>query len=279
VVITVNASNSNISDPIASPVAGTYETAQSITLAAEGSSSIRYSTISIPEDCSSGTSYSSSISVATSETIYVRACDSENNSSTGSFAYVISSNNDTPTYMKYSTTSMPANCLSGTLYSDSMTFPSSTRVYVRVCNSLNNASISTFEFITPSNITGRSGGSMQVNKKNIVTDKIVLPVINTLNPVVDLNKTKDQKISYIQKITKDLKFGMKNNKEIKSLQLFLAEQSLGPSAKALMKHGLTNNFGILTKNALAEWQKINNVYPASGYFGPKTRAKIKLLNL
>lgn len=79
------------SNPVASPIAGRYITSpQSVTLSATGSDSIRYSTSSTPADCSSGTLYSDStpIIVSSSETIYVRACNS-GGSSTGSFAYVI----------------------------------------------------------------------------------------------------------------------------------------------------------------------------------------------
>ena len=79
-------------------------------------------------------------------------------------------------------------------------------------------------------------------------------------------------------MTKDLKLGMKN-KDVKILQSFLINQNKGPFALALKKHGATNNFGALTKLALEEWQKTNSVIPSTGYFGTKTRAKIKLLNL
>ncbi len=77
--------------PIASPVSGTYTGTQSVTLSASGSNSIRYSFSGIPADCSSGTSYTGPISVSTTKTIYVRACDSSGDSSTSSFAYIIHS--------------------------------------------------------------------------------------------------------------------------------------------------------------------------------------------
>jgi len=85
--------------------------------------------------------------------------------------------------------------------------------------------------------------------------------------------------SEIQKVIKNLKFGMTNNTDIKILQQFLINQNKGPAALALKNHGVTNNFGKLTKFALAEWQKVNNITPSAGYFGSKTRALIKLLNL
>ena len=78
------------STAIATPVAGTYSTTQSITLTSAGSDSIRYSITETPATCSAGTLYTTPISVSTSQTIYVRACDTLNNSSTTNFAYVIS---------------------------------------------------------------------------------------------------------------------------------------------------------------------------------------------
>ncbi len=76
--------------PVATPSAGTYSGTQSVTLTSSGSDSIRYSTSVAPADCSSGTLYSGAISVASSETVYVRACKSSNStSSTASFIYTI----------------------------------------------------------------------------------------------------------------------------------------------------------------------------------------------
>ena len=83
--------------PTGTPVAGTYNTTQSVSLTATGSTSIRYSTSAIPTNCSSGTLYSTPISISTSQTIYARACNSLGNSSTATLVYVIGENDDTPT--------------------------------------------------------------------------------------------------------------------------------------------------------------------------------------
>ena len=76
--------------PVATPAAGTYSSAQMVTIESTNSDSIRYSTSGIPADCSAGTLYSGAIAVSNSEIIYVRACDILNNSSTASFEYLIS---------------------------------------------------------------------------------------------------------------------------------------------------------------------------------------------
>jgi peptidoglycan hydrolase-like protein with peptidoglycan-binding domain len=62
--------------------------------------------------------------------------------------------------------------------------------------------------------------------------------------------------------------------DVKQLQLFLIAQSSGPAAQRLAKHGATSVFGMLTFNALIEFQESVGISPASGYFGPKTRAYV-----
>lgn len=64
----------------------------------------------------------------------------------------------------------------------------------------------------------------------------------------------------------NLRFGSKGT-EVKKLQEFLVEQNLysGP---------ITGNFFSLTLKALKNFQSANNILPASGYFGPLTRAKV-----
>lgn len=92
--IIVVADNTPPSTPTVTPSAGTYNSTQSVTLSAAGSDYIKYSLIETPATCSTGTLYSDStpISVATSQTIYVRACDNAGNSSTENFAYIITTN-------------------------------------------------------------------------------------------------------------------------------------------------------------------------------------------
>lgn len=119
-----------------------------------------------------------------------------------------------------------------------------------------------------------SSGSRPIFLDNTATSKAIVTSVTPNTSVVAILST----ISDIQKITQDLKFGM-TNPDVKILQLFLIAQSKGPQAKALAIHGGTNYFGKLTKLALSEWQKANNITPNSGYFGPKTRTKIKDLNL
>jgi hypothetical protein len=73
--------------------------------------------------------------------------------------------------------------------------------------------------------------------------------------------------------TRDLTLGM-TGADVKQLQTYLVAQHSGPAARALKAHGLTKNFGALTRSALVEFQKKVGIKPASGYCGPKTRAYV-----
>lgn len=80
-----------LNQPTASPVAGTYTSAQSVTLASAQATKIRYTTNgSNPACVNSGSTYSSAISVGSSQTIRAIACDAQDNATAiASFAYTI----------------------------------------------------------------------------------------------------------------------------------------------------------------------------------------------
>jgi hypothetical protein len=65
--------------------------------------------------------------------------------------------------------------------------------------------------------------------------------------------------------------------DVNALQKLLIREHAGVAAQALEKHGTTDYFGPLTFNALKEFQKYAGIVPASGYFGPLTRAYIAKL--
>ncbi len=267
--------------PLSSLTPKTYYSSQSVVLSSVGSNYIRYAIDATPSSCSSGILYAGAIAVSDSQTIYVRACDDAGNSSIASFAYIISAGGSgeviTTTYMKYSTVSMPVDCLDGTLYTQALSFTPAQKIYIRVCNSLNDSSISTFEYITPGSIGNTSGGGSSSGYRPPVVVSPVVPIA-IISPVINPVEIKTTSNVEIIKVTKDLKFGIKNN-DVKILQLFLIKENEGPNSRKLSLNGATNYFGKLTKLALSEWQKANKVYPSAGYFGSISRAKIKLLNL
>ncbi|MHB1117957.1 MAG: ice-binding family protein [Minisyncoccota bacterium] len=61
---------------------------------------------------------------------------------------------------------------------------------------------------------------------------------------------------------------------INNLQNFLISENKGPAARALAANGTTENFGALTRAALAEFQASVGISPALGNFGAITRAYI-----
>ncbi len=73
--------------------------------------------------------------------------------------------------------------------------------------------------------------------------------------------------------TRNLSLGM-SGADVKNLQKVLIAQASGPAASKLKAHGTTMTFGILTYNALREFQMKAGIVPASGYFGLKTRAYV-----
>ena len=186
--------------------------------------------------------------------------------------------------IKYSISSLPTNCSTGTLYTEPVPVTTSQTIYVRACDLAGNSSTAVFNYIisvvtenyivpVPTAVIPRGGSHLIVNT-------IKAPILESANLIV--SKTKSSlAISGISKIIEtknNLSSGMRGE-NIRTLQLFLIKQDKGPNAKSLASHGVTNIFGLLTKRALIEWQKANKILPATGNFGPKTKAKIKLLNL
>jgi peptidoglycan hydrolase-like protein with peptidoglycan-binding domain len=60
---------------------------------------------------------------------------------------------------------------------------------------------------------------------------------------------------------------------VNALQSYLIQEDTGPAAQRLKVHGTTDYFGILTYNALVEFQASVGIH-GTGYFGPITRAYV-----
>ncbi|HEY5591322.1 MAG TPA: peptidoglycan-binding protein [Paludibacter sp.] len=176
--------------PIATPSSGIYNSTQTVLLTADGSDSIRYSTSETPADCSADTLYSDStpIVVSSTQTIYVRACDLANNSSTGSFTYTLDTTPpETPTatpsagsfnstqsvtlsatssdYIKYDT-SLVTSCSAGISYEGPISIPSSETIYVLACDNAGNSSTQSFAYVISPVISHSSGGSSVSSRFN-----------------------------------------------------------------------------------------------------------------
>ena len=78
-------------------------------------------------------------------------------------------------------------------------------------------------------------------------------------------------------LTRNLDIGATGD-DVKALQVFLNGHGFVIVSSGAGSPGSeTTRFGGLTRAALAKFQKANNISPAAGYFGAKTRAKINEL--
>jgi hypothetical protein len=78
----------------------------------------------------------------------------------------------------------------------------------------------------------------------------------------------------ISNISRDLSLGIQGD-DVKTLQEFLIIQNVGEKALKLKTNGTSNYFGVLTKDALSEYQTKYKILPANGYFGKITRDFLK----
>ena len=73
----------------------------------------------------------------------------------------------------------------------------------------------------------------------------------------------------------NLTVGSTLGSEVKALQQFLnAHGYTVATTGAGSKNNETTKFGAATKAAVIKYQKAKGITPASGYFGPKTRASV-----
>jgi peptidoglycan hydrolase-like protein with peptidoglycan-binding domain len=77
----------------------------------------------------------------------------------------------------------------------------------------------------------------------------------------------------VRMITINLNQGSRGS-HVTTLQQFLISEDTGRAAQALAANGATENFGALTRAALAEFQASVGISPAFGNFGAITRAYI-----
>ncbi len=64
--------------------------------------------------------------------------------------------------------------------------------------------------------------------------------------------------------------------EVTNLQTFLIQKAVGAESKKLAEAGATGYFGVITENAVREYQIAMNISPANGYYGPATRTSVTL---
>lgn len=77
---------------------------------------------------------------------------------------------------------------------------------------------------------------------------------------------------------RDLFVGM-TGEDVRQLQTILIQRAAGPKAAELRRVTATGYFSNYTYNALREYQSINSVSPANGYFGSQTRSRMEVLQV
>ncbi len=206
-----------IAAPAASPVAGTYTGAQTVTLTASGATSVRYTVDGNTPTCSTGSLYVSPVSVVSSTVIKAISC-----------------------------------------YPNAVISPVATYSY-------------TINPIVSSGGGGGGGGGSSFIP--VVTSTVTTPVTTqvtptTTTPKVTATPPKGQVLgASTVNFSVDLKLGVRG-KDVLELQKLLVSQGFLKIATP------TNYFGPATRSALIAFQKKNKIVPASGIFGPLTRAYI-----
>lgn len=132
-------------------------------------------------------------------------------------------------------------------------------------------------------VTSTSGGGGSSSSGSEGGIPALIPPVEVKNTNTENAKATTNIISSIHtnvsKIIRDFGIGGKGN-DVKNLQKFLNEQGFVVVPKKGQPGSLGNEtlvFGPATKQALIKFQIKNKILPATGYFGPKTKAFIRVL--
>ncbi len=140
-------------------------------------------------------------------------------------------------------------------------------------------------FGTANSASSASGGSVQDQVKNLVTmgkneeaQKIKKEWPGLFGQSTTTKSNTPPGPSPVASVpimtVRDLSLGL-SGEDVMSLQKMLIEKASGPSSFELARIGATGYFGVYTRNALGEYQKVSGIRPFSGYFGSLTRAHMK----
>lgn len=229
--------------PIATPIAGTYASAQSIILAATGADSIRYTNDGSTPTCGTGALYTSAISVSSSLTIKAIACyPSDSVSTVASFAYVIN---------------IPAPATSGGGGGGGGS--------VSGGGGGGGGSVSGGGggggSLGGGQVLGASTSTVTTGSQGAATSTSVAPTGGSVG-----GSTGGQVLgAAVYNFAKNLSIGSRGADATELQKILIAGGFLKISAP-------TGYFGSATKSAVASYQKAHNINPASGYVGALTRA-------
>ena len=184
----------------------------------------------------------------------------------------------------YTTDGTTPTCTNGTAYSSSITVSQSTAVQAVACDAAGNLSSVVSGIYSPA----AGGDSERVYVAPASTSGPTTPVTQTTvtttsEPAVSTAAPAVVETSVVQTSTattpnymfaRNLIAGTSNS-DVKTLQQYLNAKGFNITGSGSGSAGNeTTFFGGLTKAALVKFQKSVGITPASGYFGPKTRAYI-----
>lgn len=223
--------------PTATPAGGTSSAnKEDITLASSGSDSIYYTDDGSTPTCSSGTLYSSTFSINTTQTIKAIGCDTAgNDSAVASFSYTI--------------TSSGGGGGGGSRRS----------------------SASVTASVSSSGLSGNQVESILGLLRSFGADAATIAKVNAaLMGQTVPSTTSAPASSFVRNLTLG-----SSGQDVKALQIFLNTNGFTVAATGPGSAGNeTMTFGALTRAALAKFQAAKGISPALGYFGPLTRAAI-----
>lgn len=153
-----------------------------------------------------------------------------------------------------------------TLDSNSVTIPSSSQIYVAPTPIPTSVPTPTPIPTTTTTTTTNTGTSAGTNTNTSSGTNYNIPA----TPLVAVTN-----MAQVRMLTNDLMFSRRSS-DVTVLQQFLISQNKGFAATALARVGATGYFGGLTRASLAEFQASTGITPPKGFFGPITRAYIRL---
>ena len=284
-----------VTTPSASPVAETYTANQSVTLAATGSNSIHYTTDGTTPTCTTGSTYSSAISVTSTTTIKALACYANNNaSSVLSSLYTLQcstnsvSNGSVAAYPTCTITCNSGYSLSGSTcvssgggsggggFSPGASSTTTTTTITDNTVDINSlrALVAQLQARIAAIIAGRQSSSAS-NGGSVVASSSASNSFSLTSSFGSSTNSTSFASGYGSGFVfgNDLQLGSVGE-DVKRLQVYLNNHGF---KVALTGPGSPNNettkFGLGTQKALKLFQKSVNI-SASGFFGPTTRAYV-----